>query len=240
MRILRFDSCTSTNDILKAEQGDFVVAVADKQTAGRGQRGNTWISDSGKNLLFSILVTPGQLNVGDAFVLSQGIALSICNVLVHYIPEGRVSVKWPNDIYVDRRKICGILIENDLQGRRVTRSIIGCGINVNQVSFPDGLAAPATSVAMESGEEMSCETVLRDVTDAFARTYADICAGHYEDIRAQYHEHLFFRGVHARYEDKDGEFDGVISHVENDGHLIIKDAEGGLRRYAFKEIKLKL
>ena len=240
MKILRFDTCTSTNDVLKEEQGDFVIAVAKEQTAGRGQRGNTWISDSGKNLLFSILVTPERLNAGDAFVLSQAIALSIRSALVRYIPEERVSIKWPNDIYVGRRKICGILIENDLQGRRVTRSIIGCGINVNQMSFPDGLAAPATSVALESGKEQICETVMRDVTDAFARMLSDICGGHYEQIREQYHEHLFFRGVQARYEDKDGEFDGVISHAENDGHLIIKDAEGALRRYAFKEIKLKL
>ncbi len=240
MKILRFDTCTSTNDILKREKGDFVIAVAREQTAGRGQRGNTWISDRGKNLLFSILVTPERLNAGDAFVLSQGIALSICDVLVHYIPKERVSIKWPNDIYVDRRKICGILIENDLQGRSVTRSIIGCGINVNQMSFPEGLAAPATSMAMESGREQSCETVLREVVDAFARTYTDIYDGHYEHIRELYHEHLFFRGVQAHYEDKDGEFDGVISHVENDGHIIINDAEGRLRRYAFKEIKLKL
>lgn len=240
MKILRFDTCTSTNDVLKGEQGDLTVAVAQEQTAGRGQRGNTWISDRGKNLLFSILVTPEQLSAGDAFVLSQGIALSVCRAVMHYIPEGRVSIKWPNDIYVDGRKICGILIENDLQGRCVKRSIIGCGINVNQMSFPDGLAAPATSLAIESGREQSCETVLWEVADEFARIYADICAGHYGQIRERYHEHLLFRGRQARYEDKEGEFDGVISHVENDGHLIIKDAEGGLRRYAFKEIKLKL
>lgn len=239
MKILRFDTCTSTNDVLKEEQGDFVVAIADEQTAGRGQRGNTWISDKGRNLLFSFLVTPEGLNASEAFVLSQAIALSIYNALVRYIPEDRVSIKWPNDIYVDKKKICGILIENDLQGRRVTRSIIGCGINVNQMSFPDGLAAPATSMALETGNEQSTESVLKDVTNAFVRFYDDIRTGHYRQIREQYHEHLLLCGEQAQYEDKDGVFQGVISHVENDGHLIIKDADGRLRRYAFKEIKLK-
>lgn len=240
MRILRFDSCTSTNDVLKGEQEDFVIAVAEEQTAGRGQRGNTWISDGGKNLLFSILITPNELNAADAFVLSQGIALSIYNALVRYIPKERVSIKWPNDIYVDTRKVCGILIENDLQGKRVTRSIIGCGINVNQMSFPNGLAAPATSMAMELGKDISRESVLKDVTDKFYQLYIEICGRCYNHIREQYHEHLYLRGIQARFEDKNGEFEGVISHVENDGHLIIKDADGCSRRYAFKEIKIKL
>ena len=137
MKRLHFDSCTSTNDMLKKEHGDLLAAVAEEQTAGRGQRGNSWYSEAGRNLLFSVLTEPRGVLASEAFILSQAMALAIARTLEKRLPERGVRIKWPNDIYVAGRKVCGILIENDLQGKRLVRSIIGCGINVNQTRFPE-------------------------------------------------------------------------------------------------------
>ena len=240
MKILHFDRCTSTNDVLKTGQGEMLVAVAEEQTAGRGQRGNSWYSDAGRNLLFSVLTEPPGVSASEAFILSQCTALAIAQTLEGRLSPKEVRIKWPNDIYVAGRKVCGILIENDLQGKRLMRSIIGCGLNVNQTAFPDGLAAPATSLALETGKEEDKDGLLSDILSAFEARYRALCEGHYEDIRKDYHERLYLRGVRSRFEDAGGVFEGAISHVEDDGHLIIVDAEGEARRYAFKEVKIKL
>ena len=107
------------------------VVVADFQTAGRGQKGNSWESQSGKNLLFSILLRPRRMAAAHSFILSQLVSLSIVEVLGRYIPD--VSIKWPNDIYYRDRKLVGILIENDMQGVDVALSIVGIGVNVRYI-----------------------------------------------------------------------------------------------------------
>ena len=240
MKRLHFDRCTSTNDMLKTEHGDLLAAVAEEQTAGRGQRGNSWYSEAGRNLLFSVLTEPQGVLASEAFILSQAMALAIARTLEGRLPEREVRIKWPNDIYVGGRKVCGILIENDLQGKRLMRSIIGCGVNVNQTDFPDGLAAPATSLALETGREEDRELLLDDILAAFETLYRQLCEGLYEGIRRDYHGRLYLRGVKTRFEDAGGVFEGIISRVEHDGHLIIEDAGGEARRYAFKEVKIKL
>ena len=240
MKKLYFDCCTSTNDVLKREHGDLLAAVAEEQTAGRGQRGNRWYSEAGRNLLFSVLTEPPGVQASEAFILSQAMALAIAVTLEKRLPQREVRIKWPNDIYVAGRKVCGILIENDLQGKHLMRSIIGCGINVNQTDFPDGLVAPATSLALETGKDEDRARLLDDVLSAFEARYRSLCEGQYDDIRRDYHERLYQLGVKSRFEDAAGVFEGTISHVEHDGHLIIRDAGGGNRRYAFKEVKIKL
>ena len=240
MKILRFDTCTSTNDVIRTQHDDMLLAVALGQTSGRGQRGNVWVSDYGKNLLFSISVLPVALLASDAFILSQVMALSVYAALSQSMPGRPLSIKWPNDIYVGNRKICGILIENDLQGKRVVRSILGCGINVNQTVFPEGLAVPATSVALELGHEVECDALLMSVSDSFRYYYSRLHSGELASLRQEYHSHLYMQGTVARFEDAGGIFLGTISHVENDGHLVIEDAEGVQHRYAFKEVKMIL
>ena len=142
------EEVSSTNDFLRAYEpmADVTVLSASYQTKGRGQMGNTWISNSGENALFSILVCPSALKASDGFVLSQAMALSIKEVLDGYL-EG-ISIKWPNDIYCGDEKICGTLIENVLMGKFVGRSVIGSGINVNQtisVTFAIGSALAAVA-----------------------------------------------------------------------------------------------
>lgn len=233
------EEVSSTNDFLRAYEpmADVTVLSASYQTNGRGQMGNTWISNSGENALFSILVCPSALKASDGFVLSQAMALSIKEVLNGYL-EG-ISIKWPNDIYCGDEKICGTLIENVLMGKFVGRSVIGSGINVNQTEFPEGLAAPPTSLRIYINRIVPPADIIRSVAGRFALYYEEVQAGSYDHIREEYHRHLYLRGEKRSFKDETGTFAGVISHVEPDGHIIIRDEDGLPRRYAFKQVKLK-
>lgn len=233
------EEVSSTNDFLRAYEpmADVTVLSASYQTNGRGQMGNTWISNSGENALFSILVCPSALKASDGFVLSQAMALSIKEVLDGYL-EG-ISIKWPNDIYCGDEKICGTLIENVLMGKFVGRSVIGSGINVNQTEFPGGLAAPPTSLRIYINRIVPPADIIRSVAGRFALYYEEVQAGSYDHIREEYHRHLYLRGEKRCFQDEIGTFAGVISHVEPDGHIIIRDEDGLPRRYAFKQVKLK-
>ena len=233
------EEVSSTNDFLRAYEpmADVTVLSASYQTNGRRQMGNTWISNSGENALFSILVCPSALKASDGFVLSQAMALSIKEVLDGYL-EG-ISIKWPNDIYCGDEKICGTLIENVLMGKFVGRSVIGSGINVNQTEFPGGLAAPPTSLRIYINRIVPPADIIRSVAGRFALYYEEVQAGSYDHIREEYHRHLYLRGEKRCFQDEAGTFAGVISHVEPDGHIIIRDEDGLPRRYAFKQVKLK-
>lgn len=232
-----FEDLESTNDFLRtySTSADIAVVSASYQTKGRGQMGNTWVSQHGANLLFSVLLRPQDLKAADAFILSQAMALSIKSVLDPLLAD--VAVKWPNDIYCRGKKICGTLIENGLMGKGVATSIIGSGINVNQTAFPDNLAAPATSLAIELQAKFSPHQFLHPIVERFSSYYSYIQQGRYQDIREEYMSSLYLRGQQTCFQDNEGTFLGVISHVEPDGHIVILDESSALRRYAFKQVK---
>ena len=228
---------SSTNDFLKnyIPSSDITIVSASFQTKGRGQIGNTWISHVGQNALFSVLVCPCDLKATDGFVLSQAMALSIKEVLDKYVSN--IHIKWPNDIYCHGEKICGTLIENTLMGKTIGRSVIGSGINVNQVDFPNGLAAPPTSIRLHTCSEVSPKEIIHGVVERFVEYYKEVQVGNYAHIRESYHQHLYLRGQKCYFRDNEDTFMGVISHVEPDGHLIIMDEQSIPRRYAFKEVQ---
>ena len=169
--IIWLESADSTNEECKRHISDLdnlSVMAALSQTCGKGQRGNVWISDPGKNLTFSILLKSDngsifQVKACDQFIISEAAALSVTDLLAaHGIPA---KIKWPNDIYVGNRKICGILIEHSLRADRISWSIIGIGLNVNQTIFPDDLPNP-TSMALE-GHPADIESILCEFLEIF-------------------------------------------------------------------------
>ena len=146
-RILRVAETASTNSLLrelviKESLAEGSVVVADFQTAGRGQIGNTWESEAGKNLMFSLVLYPTCIPANRQFLISQIAALSVKETLDSYTDH--VTVKWPNDIYWKEKKICGMLIENDLMGRNINQSIAGIGININQEIFHSSAPNPVS------------------------------------------------------------------------------------------------
>lgn len=246
--IIRLDTVDSTNRYLRDEADilwnkcalgkGFVVVVAGHQSAGRGQRGNVWCSNADENLLFSILVRPGeQLEVCKQFLLSQVVALSLHDTMKCYGIDAKL--KWPNDIYVGKRKLAGVLVELDYSGSFVEQAIIGVGINVNQLLFPVMDRIPV-SMKMLQGYGFVTEEVLETVIGCFERYYAELCKGNAEAITAQYTALLLGLNERCCYIDAAGPFEGVIEGVENDGHLLVRRCDGVLSRYAFKEIEQPL
>ncbi len=171
-------SVDSTNNEAKRRidsLADLSVISAVEQTAGRGQRGNIWLSDPGKNLTFSIAVKYGGKLFADAspeneFVINGIISLSVVELLTVHGIDARI--KLPNDIYVNDKKICGILIEHSVLGSSLVHSIIGVGLNVNQLDFDESLANPTSMLLEVAGDEIHLPSLLEELLDIFLK-YAE-------------------------------------------------------------------
>ena len=233
-KIMHIGETDSTNRWLRESPAtDENVAIwADFQTAGRGCGTNTWESERGKNLLLSLLIHPTNIPANRQFLISEWISVALCELLESYI-YNKVEIKWPNDIYVEGRKICGILIENRLQGDHIKDSIIGIGLNVNQQEFLSDAPNPV-SLCQLLGHEVDREEVLQ----RFLQRKPLVST--LESIGVSYRNRLFLRGKLAEYQDCDGRFKGTLLDVEPDGRLVITDEEGRERRYAFKEVQFVL
>jgi len=133
--IIHYDSLSSTNStawlmVREKELPEGTVISANFQTAGKGQHGNRWESERGKNLLFSIILYPSSVSPDEQFLISMSISLGICDFLKHFLSD--IKIKWPNDIYVNGGKIAGILIENSIIGQTIEYTVAGIGININR------------------------------------------------------------------------------------------------------------
>lgn len=225
--IIHIDETDSTNRWLKENGSERMAVVADYQTAGRGCGTNTWESERGKNLLFSLLIHPAEVPAVKQFRISMAISLAILDTLEQHI--GDVSIKWPNDVYWRNGKLGGILIENRLQGGCIKDCIIGVGLNVNQEQFHSDAPNPV-SLKRIHGQETEREQLLSDILVRFDEYLT-------QDLKARYLSRLYRRKGFHPYADKEGAFMAEIIDVEDDGHLLLRDDNGHDRRYAFKEVQ---
>lgn len=203
------------------------------QTDGRGQRGNKWESEDGKNLLFSFVIFPKELPARKHFILLQITALALFDTLSEYT-EG-ISIKWPNDIYWKDKKICGTLIENDLSGMNIERSISGTGVNLNQKIFRSDAPNPV-SLSLITGQEYNLETVLHKIMTYASGYYRMYENGENETIRKKYFDAIYRKDGFHTYKDGNGTFEAVIENIEEDGRLVLKDRDGNVKKYLFKEV----
>ena len=236
IRIKWFDALDSTNDELLRHVSDYdnlSVVAAVEQFAGRGQRGNRWLTRPGENLTFSLLLRPSDLPVRDVMSVTFVSTLVVRDWLRSKgVPA---VVKWPNDIYVGNRKICGMLVENGLEGTSVAWSVIGIGINLNQSVFPGELVNP-TSLKRLSGKDYDLKESLEEICRLFEGRLPDL-ADRRDRLYAEYCDGLFQSGLPCRYRDlaSGEEFTGTIKGVTQDGRLLL-ERDGILRSYAFKEV----
>ena len=215
------------------------VIAASRQVAGRGQKGNSWLSRGGENLTFSIVMKFGKdqvkpLEARNQFDLSKASTLGITDYLES---EGiGCRIKWPNDVYVGKHKICGMLIENSLDGKMLASSVIGIGLNVNQTEFPHVLVNPV-SMKIVTGRDYLLDKELEKLCSAVVKRLKSIWSG-LPSMNAEYESRLFRFGVFDSYVDcSDGNmFSGKIVGVTDSGLLEIETKEGGLKEFAFKEI----
>lgn len=243
MKIIWLDTIDSTNSealrTLSSLEGGTVLA-AFEQTAGRGQRGNRWFVQPGKNLTFSVVLKfeEGQFPAAWSFRLNMLCPL----VIARFLRSAGVSakVKWPNDVYVGRRKICGILVENVLGSDGVSAAVLGIGLNVNQTDFPE--VSGATSVRLLTGRDLDLNESLEDISGLFDELLPAV----FDDDRwaslfAEYESGLFALGIQAQYVDvaSGDEFTGVIRGVTEEGRLRMAVGDE-IRLYAFKEVSFIL
>lgn len=206
------------------------VIMADLQTQGKGQRGNVWQSEPGKNLLCSFVFMPDNLAVTNQSVLTWATSLALLETLRKFNIEAKI--KWPNDIYVNGKKITGILIENQLIGANIQRSIIGIGLNVNQSEFGE---LSATSILNETSEKYTPRTVVNQLMKSMSDQMEMVNDSKYDELKSNYESKLYRLNQLANYEDEKSEFQGIIRGTTDFGKLII-ERENRLEFYDLKEI----
>lgn len=241
VNIIQLPSVDSTNTYLsfRADELPHATVVSTyTQTAGRGQRGNSWESEPQKNLSFSVLLRPKNIIARQQFFVSEAVSIAIINVLRRHITSLPVTIKWPNDIYVNDSKICGILIENRLTGNRISQSIAGIGININQQQFISNAPNPISLINI-IGKETPLDDILHEVTTEIVTLF-----NHYDttcDFDSLHHIYTSMlwhnKGLHT-YATPDGSrFEASIHNVAPDGILTLCDSHGNLRSFAFKEVQ---
>ncbi len=223
----------------RVQEAELRVLRTDFQTAGEGQRGAFWESERGQNLLVSVGVKPVRLLANEQFLLSIITALAAVRVL-RDCGADQLSIKWPNDLYWHNRKIGGILIKHNYAGERLSESIIGVGLNINQKKFLSSAPNPV-SLCHIIGQDTDVRAVCQAFVHHFQTYYRAITAADSLNISAHLHlqyEDLLFRsqGFH-RYEDETGQFDALIDCVDELGRLHLHKADGTRQAYAFKEVR---
>jgi BirA family biotin operon repressor/biotin-[acetyl-CoA-carboxylase] ligase len=236
---MRSDEGDSTNLYMKRlareehpEEGSLVIA--DHQTAGRGQMGSPWFSTKGDNLTFSLLIYPKGVEVAKQFIISRIASLAVKNTLDQFTDD--IRIKWPNDIYWKDKKIAGMLIENDIQGKHIENSVIGIGININQLDFPPELPNPV-SLRQITGTLQDRDYILETFMREFFLLYRELQQGETETIEDEYMLDLYRINDYYWFEDERGKFQARIENVMPSGHLLLRTFDADeVRKYAFKEV----
>ena len=242
MKIEKFDTLPSTNQYCEllnlSETEEFTVIVARTQTAGIGQRGNHWEAAPGKNLTFSLVLKPTWLPIADQYQLTKAVSLGIADYLMPLIAEGerRVRIKWPNDIYVDERKICGILITHRIAGGQIVASVVGIGLNVNQIDFPEWVPNP-TSLGLLTGQEWALDETLEKMLDCIAHRYSELRDNPIGTLDEPYLNLLLRRGVEAQYGYQGQTITATLLDVNRYGHLQLVTDKGERLSCQLKEIQ---
>lgn len=227
-KIVHIDETDSTNRWMKENGEDEMVVVADYQTAGRGCGQNLWESERGKNLLMSVLVHPKRVSARTQFIITQMVSVALCNTLEPLIDKP-VEIKWPNDIYVGDKKICGVLIENRLEGRRIRDCVIGIGLNVNQTEFLSDAPNPV-SIKQLTGHDTDRDELLASFLNKLQHA-ADNKRIHLDYMRRLYRQ----KGLHP-FMANGNRFMATIVGVNDEGRLMLQDEQGVPRLFAFKEV----
>ena len=240
--LIELDSVDSTNSfakemLLNSRPIEGTVITAKEQFAGRGQMGNKWNTEAGKNITLSLVLYPDQLDADKQFFLNMAIALAVKD-FCEFVLDDEIRIKWPNDIYYHDRKIAGILIENSISGTKITSSVVGIGINVNQEEFDPSLPNPAALIQIRKpvAGMYDIPTLIEELCAYLEKYYLQLRQQHYNFLDKGYTVALY--RYQQTHEFKRGEavFKGEINGVAKDGKLIIHSG-GKELRFGFKEVE---
>jgi len=240
--LIELESVDSTNNYAKQLMAislptEGTAIMAREQYAGRGQMGNAWTTDAGKNITISFILYPDFLEADKQFFLNMAVSLAVKD-FCEFMLKDEVKIKWPNDIYHLNKKLGGILIENSINGNKLATSVIGIGLNVNQTEFDKSLSNP-TSFAAVSKENYDLKDLFEQLCSFLEKYYLQLRQLHFNFLDKAYTESLF--RYQQTHEFKKGEqvIRGEINGVTKDGKLII-DVNGKEQRFGFKEIEYVL
>jgi BirA family biotin operon repressor/biotin-[acetyl-CoA-carboxylase] ligase len=241
--VVYLERVDSTNRLAKelASNGapDGTVVMAETQTAGRGRMGREWVSPGHLNLLFSVLVRPA-CPPEDVFGLTMALAIGATEAIRQRCGLV-VKIKWPNDLYVGRKKLGGLLAELTLEGKSVTYAVLGLGLNVNWSLRPDKeILQPATSIIDETGRRVSRGELLALILRRFEILYQRFRLGDLEAILRSRNEHCLVLGREVLIMAPDGDVKGVAVRIDRDGALVIRQEGGMERRVVSGEVSLRL
>ena len=235
--IIYLPQCHSTNEWAvsslrnnRISEGNIIIT--DNQTAGKGQRGNYWEAEPKKNLTFSVIFQPRFLDLSDNFYLNIFVSLAIYDTLTGFLKPGAVQIKWPNDLFYNKQKLCGILIENFVKNNTLYNSIVGIGINVNQKNFK---TPGATSVYNILHKEIDKNMMLSSLALNLEKRYLQLKNYEFPELKHDYYEHLYWINE-KRIFYASGFFEGIIRGIDEHGQLII-ETKSGLKYFDFKAVK---
>ena len=241
MRIIKLSAIGSTNTFLRQISSaepieDYTVVVAEHQTDGRGQMGADWIVQGGKNLTFSVFKEVSFLPLENHFFISIAVSLSVISVL-NRLKILKTYIKWPNDILAENKKVCGILIENVIKNNKLTASIIGIGLNVNQAEFAN--LPKASSLLKLKGKSFSVEEILHQIIEELQHNFKKLRNKEFSSLKEAYENQLFRKGKPSTFKDsQENLFSGYIQGVSKDGNLRVLLEDDIVLEYDLKEIQL--
>ncbi|MEN8188022.1 MAG: biotin--[acetyl-CoA-carboxylase] ligase [Bacteroidota bacterium] len=241
MKIVKLDAINSTNSFLKEmvkeeSTDNWTIVSTDFQTSGRGQLHTKWFSFKAKNLLFSVLIRFDNFEVSKQFYLNCAVSLGIYKALEKYnIPN--LSVKWPNDIMADKKKLGGILIENTIQNSKIKYAVVGVGININQDYFPEYLSK-AISIKEILKKDLDRDQILMEIINSIQKYIEQLENEEYDVLKNEYEQVLFKNGLPQMFEDQlHNRFQGIITGVSEEGKLRVEMEDESIKEFGFKEIK---
>ncbi len=240
MNIIKLSAINSTNDYLKKLSAgqyleNFTVVVAEHQTAGKGQMGAKWSVAPGKNLTFSVLIKDLLLEINEIFNLNAAVAISIAETLESFnIPD--ICIKWPNDILAGNKKIGGVLIENSIKNNGEIFSIVGIGLNINQLDFEN--LPKASSLAVVTGKEYDKNSILEAIVQNLVRNIGALLNRNADTVWHKYHLKLYKKGIPMPFENNGRKFMGMIQNVVRNGNLKVLLEDDSVAEFGIKEIKM--
>lgn len=243
--VVFYDEIDSTNsEIRRLSQSGAVeglVAMADRQSAGKGRRGRTWESPTGGNLYFSVLLRP-QIDPKKAPMLTLLMAYSVTNAIDKLIyPKGvSAQIKWPNDVILSGKKVCGILTEMNLSDNQIDDVIIGVGVNVNTTEFPEELKEKATSVCLETGTAIDRTRLLEHILQEFETQYHDFLrVQNLSLIQEAYNQLLVNKECEVRVLEPGKEYQALALGINESGELLVQKADNSIEKVYAGEVSVR-
>lgn len=205
------------------------------QLKGRGQRENTWEAEPDKNIAMSVVLSPSFVNVNQQFLLTQITSLALADLMAELMGQStKIAIKWPNDIYVNNRKIAGVLIENILKQNTIQNTVIGVGINVNQLEFKS--APNATSLKMQTGKDFDLILIIEKFCEYLEAYYLKLKSGKLLELNEKYLSNLYQLNEWKNYQIDEQVKEGMIQGVSNEGKLMVMFRDNAAQQFDLKQI----